>query len=208
MADDRPPLPSSIHAVERDRVIRTLGDHFAYDHLTLDEYEKRVERALHVQQAVELEALTHDLPALVTDAMPNASADAASPVTPLLEAQASSRPKTFLAAMSGVVRRGRWIVPARIRAFAFMGGVELDLREAQFTSPVTDIYAVAIMGGIEVRVPPHVRLEVDGVAIMGGFEDQIRLPEAGGASAPVVRVRGFALMGGVEARSGDRERDD
>jgi DUF1707 SHOCT-like domain len=201
MADDRPPLPISVSAADRDRVIQVLGDHFAQDRLALDEYERRVELALRAQQAVELEDLTRDLPAERSAA--GSSEVLARPVETRDLAPAAGRRMTLLAVMSGSVRRGRWRVPARLRAFAFMGGVEIDLREAEFTSPVTDIYAVAVMGGVVVRVPPHVRVETEGMAIMGGFDDQVRLPEAGGASAPVVRLRGFAVMGGVSTTTRD-----
>ena len=62
--------------------------------------------------------------------------------------------------------------------------------------------AVAIMGGIDIIVPDDVRVIDDGIGIMGGFgiEDHpsctvpvAQLP----ADAPVIRVRGLALMGGV-----------
>jgi hypothetical protein len=45
-----------------------------------------------------------------------------------------------------------------------------------------------------------VRLECDGFAFMGGFEDQLKQPSSGDPNAPVVRLTGFAFMGGVEAR--------
>ena len=102
--------------------------------------------------------------------------------------------------MSGVVRRGAWLVPKRIRAIAFMGGVELDLREARLGPGVTEIDVLAVMGGVVVTVPPNVRLECDGFAFMGGFEDQLKLPASGDPDAPVVRLTGFAFMGGVETR--------
>jgi hypothetical protein len=35
---------------------------------------------------------------------------------------------------------------------------------------------------------------------MGGFEDQLKQPASGDPDAPVVRLTGFAFMGGVEAR--------
>ena len=111
-----------------------------------------------------------------------------------------TRAKNFFALMSGVVRRGAWVVPSRIRAFACMGGIELDLREATLTSPVTEIYVFALMGGVEIVVPPDVRLESDGFAIMGGFEDQLWEPASHDPDMPVIRVRGLAIMGGVEAR--------
>jgi hypothetical protein len=35
---------------------------------------------------------------------------------------------------------------------------------------------------------------------MGGFEDQLKEPATPDANAPVVRVRGLAIMGGVETK--------
>jgi hypothetical protein len=92
-----------------------------------------------------------------------------------------------------------------MRAIACMGGVVLDLREARLTAPVTDIYVVAVMGGVEITVPPDVRLESDGFAIMGGFEDQLKEPASMDPNAPVVRIHGLAVMGGVEAKVLPRE---
>jgi hypothetical protein len=51
--------------------------------------------------------------------------------------------------MSGVIRKGTWLVPVRSRAVAIMGGISLDLREATLAGPVTDIYIFAMMGGVE-----------------------------------------------------------
>jgi hypothetical protein len=102
--------------------------------------------------------------------------------------------------MSGVVRRGAWVVPRRISAFALMGGIELDLREAILDPGGTEIEVMAVMGGVVVTVPPTVRLESNGFALMGGFEDQLKEPASADPNAPVVRLTGFALMGGVEAR--------
>jgi hypothetical protein len=105
-----------------------------------------------------------------------------------------------MAVMSGVVRRGAWVVPRRISAVAFMGGVELDLREAIIDPKLTEIDVLAVMGGVVVTVPPNVRLESDGFAFMGGFEDQLKAPASGDPNAPVVKLTGFAFMGGVEVR--------
>jgi hypothetical protein len=59
---------------------------------------------------------------------------------------------------------------------------------------------LAIMGGVEVTVPPGVRVESDGFAIMGGFEDQVETAASTDPNAPLVRLTGFALMGGVEVK--------
>lgn len=181
----------------KERVVQDLADHFAQDRLSLPEYERRVELAYRASSVDALKDLTRDLaplpPARVAPAAMTAPGESRL-VAPL------TRPKTFFALMSGVVRRGTWTVPARIRAVAWMGGIGLDLREATLSAPVTDIYVFALMGGVEIIVPPGVRLETDGFAIMGGFEDQLKEPASRDPELPVIRVRGLAIMGGVEAR--------
>lgn len=183
---------------EREQAVRRLGDHYAHDHLSIEEYEFRVQAALRATHWYELVALTSDLPALPDAGLPRVVGEGTMRATG----------RTLLAIMGGVVRKGKWLVPARLRALAIMGGVEIDLRDADLSSPVTEIYALAIMGGVHVRVPPGVRLETDGIAIMGGFEDQPGLPAMGHDDAPVVRVRGLALMGGVGTEMKPRGVDD
>ena len=190
-------MEEHVSPAARERAVQDLADHFAQDRLTMHEYERRVELAYRAASADALRDLTKDLapspPVRVTQAPVASTAGASVPAR-------SSRAKNFFALMSGVVRRGNWTVPSRIRAFAWMGGIGLDLREANLSGPVTDIYVFAMMGGVEIIVPPDVRLESDGFAIMGGFEDQLKEPASRDPDAPLIRVHGFAFMGGVVAR--------
>ena len=190
---------SHVPPAARERVVQDLADHFAQDRLTLPEYERRVELAYRASSAEALRELTRDLTPLAPVPSSRPAAMAA-PADALATTGLANRAKTFFALMSGVVRRGTWTVPSRMRAIACMGGVGLDLREATLTAPVTDIYVFALMGGVEIIVPPNVRLESDGFAIMGGFEDQLKEPPSGDPNVPVIRVHGLAIMGGVEAR--------
>jgi hypothetical protein len=103
-----------------------------------------------------------------------------------------------VAIMSGSRRMGRWVVPRTYVSVAVMGGIELDLREAQFSEPVVTLHAYTLMGGIQITVPEDVEVDVSGLAFMGGFDHNAS--GAGVPGAPQVRVLGFALMGGVEVR--------
>jgi hypothetical protein len=98
--------------------------------------------------------------------------------------------------MSGSRRRGRWTVPRRYTATAVMGGIELDLRDAMLEERDVTIWAWACMGGIEIKVPADVDVDVTGLALMGGFEDGSGVSAPPGA--PVIRVKGLALMGAVD----------
>jgi hypothetical protein len=183
-------LPAANLDAARERAVERLSIHYARDQLTLDELESRLEHAYAARTTEALDAVLSGLPAL----SPQSEATAAA------VASEARRSRTYVAVMGGVVRRGAWVVPKQISAIAFMGGIELDLREATLDAGVTEIGILAVMGGVVVTVPPNVRLECDGFAFMGGFEDQLKQPASGDPNAPVVRVTGFAFMGGVEAR--------
>lgn len=81
---------------------------------------------------------------------------------------------------------------------AFMGGCEIDLRQAAVNGEaVIDVFAM--WGGIEIRVPENWRVIGRVTPVMGGFDDTTRPPQ--GASAHKLIVRGVVLMGGVEVKN-------
>ena len=88
-----------------------------------------------------------------------------------------------------------------------MGGAVLDFREALLDPGVTEIFALALMGGVEIIVPPGVYVDSNGIGIMGGFEQLGATKYPTDGSAPVLRITGLALMGAVEIKQrGPRER--
>lgn len=196
----------------RDRAAEALSQAFASDDLTLAEFEDRVDRCYQVATVRELEELFEDLP--VAPRLPGpeegAAAEAASDVAvPPPSAPASRRGFDVLVGFwSGVGRKGSWTPARRTLAVGFMGGVELDFRQARFPPGETVVDVAAVMGGVEITVPPGLRVESFGLPLMGGFD---RLDQDGdGSRAPgaVLRIRGLALMGGVEirvARTGEEE---
>jgi class 3 adenylate cyclase len=168
---------------ERNEIVQRLQTAFAEGRLTDEEFDARVRAALAVRTQAELTRLLADLPG--------------SPARLALAKRGSS---LVMAVMGGTERRGRWRVPEQCTAVAVMGGCVLDLRAAQLSAPVTTITVVAIMGGVEVIVPPGVHVEMHGLPLMGGWSNLVHeeelLPDA-----PQVHIRGVALMGGVEART-------
>ena len=188
---------------ERDRAIAVLSDHFAQDHLDVDEFERRVTAAHNAQTGEELVALTRDLPATQLPV----------PVkqTQLMVPDAQVMPRqTLLAIMSGTERKGQWLTPRKLRVWAVMGGAELDFREARLPAGVTEVQVFAMMGGVEIIVPPGLAVDVAGSAIMGGFEHLQRTPVQADPDRPLLRVHGFAMMGGVSIETrlpGESERD-
>ncbi|HUH05035.1 MAG TPA: DUF1707 domain-containing protein [Kofleriaceae bacterium] len=182
----------------RDEVIEALTKHFSEDTLDLEEFEHRITEAHRAADLATLDGLVKDLEPL---SAPAASTALAGPAPAPLEV---SRPdkKTFVAVMSGVERGGVWRPPKRSRLVAIMGGAELDFREALLPPGVTEVRIYALMGGAEVIVPPNLAVECDGWGIMGGFEVMDRAPVVPDPNQPLLRITGFAMMGGfsIETR--------
>ncbi|MET0998516.1 MAG: DUF1707 domain-containing protein [Marmoricola sp.] len=180
-----------ISDADRHKVAELLREAAGEGRLDLEELDERLEAAYVAKTYGDLVPLTADLP---VGAQPHQSV-----VPPSATSRVPAiRYDSSLAIMGGVSRKGVWEVGATHTSFALMGGIDLDLREARFTSRETVIHAYAIWGGIDIYVNERTRVIVDGVGIMGAF-DQARdkvAPDLG-PDSPVVRVNGFALMAGV-----------
>lgn len=101
--------------------------------------------------------------------------------------------------MAGVKRQSNATSFHSADANAIMGGVELDLRNAQIRDgeeAVVDTFAW--WGGIDIRVPENWRVESKVLPLMGGFDDNTKPVSATG---PVLVVRGMAVMGAVEVKN-------
>lgn len=197
MTDETPELRAS--DADRERVAEVLRDALAEGRLDMTEFEERLDATYSARTYGELEPITRDLPAGSAGVAPKVSmtkdpAPAGSWAGRITGGEGSS--SWAVAVMSGFQRKGRWTVPKRFNSFAFWGGGDIDLREANFADGEVVINCVAIMGGMNVIVPPGVEVIVRGIGIMGGF-DHREEGVPGDPGAPRVVVTGFAFWGGV-----------
>jgi hypothetical protein len=167
---------------EREATVVRLREAGGEGRLTLEELAERVEAADAARTRGDLAVLTADLPI----GAPTASL---SPDLPRKER------RWIVAIMGGEQRKGRWRPSRRTNAIAVMGGIDIDLREAELADGA-EILAVPVMGAVSITVPEGVSVEMSGFALMGGNSgpDDKVLPLP---NSPIVRVRAFSLMGGV-----------
>ncbi|RMB81236.1 DUF1707 domain-containing protein [Streptomyces shenzhenensis] len=198
MTDDAPELRAS--DADRERVAEVLRDALAEGRLDMEEFGERLDATYKARTYGELAPITRDLPATGAVAPPPAVSLNKEPVSDgswagrIVGGEGSS--SWAVAVMSGFQRKGRWTVPRRFTSVAFWGGGEIDLREADFADREVVINCIAIMGGMEVVVPPGVEVVVRGIGIMGGF-DHREEGVPGDPGGPRVIVTGFAFWGGV-----------
>ena len=81
---------------------------------------------------------------------------------------------------------------------AIFGGLDVDLSNAVINEEIT-IDVTAIFGGVDVYLPPNVRVEYsDGASILGGIDN--KLPENSDTSAPLVHIKHLNFFGGTDLK--------
>ena len=190
---DRPdPSQLRVSDAERHQVAELLRQAAGEGRLDLEELDERLEATYAAKTYADLVPITFDLPAHRDQ--PHVAARPAMP-SPVVAGPDSER---HLAILSGVDRRGVWVVPRHLTVFAFMGGANFDMREARFAAPEVVVTVNAFMGGASILVNPHTHVVVEGTGIMGGYAGPSGLtPAELDETSPVVRVRGVAIWGGV-----------
>jgi len=194
MSSPAVPDPQHLRAsdADRERVAEMLREAAGDGRLTMDELDERLDAVYAAKTYAELTPITHDLPA---SGQPVPAAPSAGEVR-----RYGGEPTSHgaFAILGGFTRRGDWVVPKDYNVFCFMGGGEIDLREARFAEREVNIHIVAIMGGCEVTVPEDATVRVTGIGIMGAFDHAT--PGADNPNGPVITISGLALMGGVDVK--------
>lgn len=194
MGDLEFPEPAQLRISDEDRhrVADILREAAGEGRIDLDELDERLEATYAAKTYADLVPITVDLPAHPTSR--EAVSRASGPPT-------ARQVERHFAIMGGVDRHGVWAVPEQLVVMALMGGANLDFRQARFPGREVVVTVNAIMGGAEIIVNPRTHVIVEGIGIMGGYSGPHgTVPEELDADSPVLRVRGFALMGGVNVR--------
>ena len=82
---------------------------------------------------------------------------------------------------------------------AIMGGVEVDLRQANITGEPPILHVFAFWGGVEVKVPKEWRVDFRVLPFLGGATDESVGPTS--EQAPTLVIKGMAIMGGVAVQN-------
>ncbi|WP_028649213.1 DUF1707 domain-containing protein [Nocardiopsis sp. CNT312] len=194
--------PEHIRAsdADRDQVAERLREALAEGRLSPGELDERLEALYTAKTVGELAPIVADLPspgntrAAMTDRMSVLGPDARD------LAEQSKGSENLVAVFGGCERKGRWLVEPRTNISVLFGGVDLDLREAVLSQNEVTVQLAVILGGVEITVPEGVRVINNTSAILGGAEihgaDRVTDP-----NAPVIRLTGTCMLGGVEVKS-------
>lgn len=160
-----------------------LNNALAEGRLTAEEHAERLDLIYAAKTHADLVPVFEDLPA---------PGDQPAPVS-----RQPSRADRIIAVFGGAVRRGTWQVPPATTIVTVFGGASLDLRNAVLPRQEFEIRAVSVFGGVSIIVPPEMRVIDSGVAVFGGRDIPGDSPESGRPDAPLLRLEGACVFGGI-----------
>ena len=174
-----------------------LSNALAEGRLTPQEHSERLDAIFAAKTQADITPLISDLPNAAALAHPGGTL--ARPG--YSGAAATSRKRARLVAILGAVtRKGAWQVPPSMSAVTVLAGGDLDFRDALLPAGEIRLRATCVLAGLDVTVPPEMRVIDDAWAIMGGIEVPPETEESKQPNAPVLRLSGVTIMGGVSIR--------
>lgn len=179
---------------EREAVVGKLNQAVGEGRLTLDEFSERLELTYAARTRGDLSPLLRDLPAETEGTVPATTGGTAV----ASGARQGGDTRWNISPIGGISQRGRWRVPRHTVSITIIGGMDLDFGEAELAAPEVMLTKVSIIGGVNARVPPGMRVEVSNFAILGGRN--VKLSGSLAPNAPVLHIRSFSIIGGVNVR--------
>lgn len=175
---------------EREATVARLSVACKEGRLTLEEYSDRIGQAYAARTRGDLEPLVRDLP-------PQPAGDVAQTV-PASPAPSAGQKEWHVTPIGGLRQYGHWRMERETVSISLVGGMRLDLREAELAAPEVTLTKVSLIGGVRIALPPGIRVEVSSFSLLGGR--RIDVDEPTSPNAPVLHIRAFSLIGGVRVQ--------
>lgn len=162
---------------------------YAHSHISIDILEQRLEALHKTNDKIKIIELVQDLPA------PTPTNEESSAENSWYYSGTGKKAENYFSLLGSNNQKGAWDVPAQMDVVAVLGSQVLDFREARFPRKIVRIKAFTFMGSIELKLPKGVQVSTSGVPILGSIENKVDSD----ASGPRIEVEGFALLGSISA---------
>ena len=182
---------------DRDSAAAVLNNALAEGRLTAEEHSERLDAIYGAKTHADLVPLLDDLPGQHAVALLGRE--------PSAEVARPGHGGRIVAIFGGATRKGAWHAEPVISVLTVFGGAELDFRDAILPGKEIILRATSVFGGVQVIVPPEMRVVDNGIAILGGREITGEPRRGGQSRRPGARVEGACVLGGIEVKRKSRK---
>ena len=187
--------------IVREEVIDQLIMNYGHEKISLQAFEKRLDKAMATEDPKELVGLVEDLDLDVDkDYLIKKKRELlmGSDVPAESTHQGVEETDYMIHIFGGSQRSGIWNVAKEIVVINVFGGGDIDLSEAHFNHMTTRIKVFSLFGGSTIYVPEDINISVRTFCIFGGVDN--RAPSLDDARAPTVVIEGVAIFSGINIK--------
>jgi hypothetical protein len=185
-----------------------LQRHFERSHIDIGELDRRLALLKQAIDRAAVAAVLSDLPRLDEPVVAEVVDAGKAPAQALVMAPSSELMiigQPVVSVMSSFVRRFELTPGTMVKAVAVMGHAMLDFRGGVGGPGVVEARIVAVMGSIEIIVPPDIHVEIISTGFWGSVE-QLHADAPASPDKPTLRITGVAVMGSIEVKTSPDER--
>lgn len=184
-------------AAVREEAIDQLIMNYGHGKLSLEAFERRLDKALDADSHETIASLTADLE-LIADKAYTEKKKVELGMAPAIDGSGSRDSDWLVHVFSGTNRGGHWHVPRVLRMLNVFGGTELDFSEATFSARETRINTLCLFGGATILVNENTNVVSRALCIFGGVDNKAASsPEPG---TPMIVIEGLCLFGGISVK--------
>jgi hypothetical protein len=176
---------------DRDSAASVINNALAEGRLTAEEHSDRLDAIYTAKTQADLVPLVDDLPGRMPAMAPSPASG---------EVARAGQGSRIVAIFGGASRKGSWHAESFTEILTVFGGAEIDLRDAVLPGREITIKATCVFGGVEIIVPPEMRVIDSGTAIFGGRDISGDSPESERPDAPVLHLTGHCVFGGIDVK--------
>jgi hypothetical protein len=179
----------------REETIDQLTLNYSHGELSLEAFERRLDKALDAKTHNELLSLTADLELIVDSEFREHKKREFSFMT---DSHGIIEEQKIFSVFGNTKREAAWDVPMDIQPISIFGNTILDFTEAKFTSMNTYIHVVAIFGNTILFVPEGIRVISNVSCVFGDVKD--KRPPIIDVDVPTIILDGFVLFSNVRVK--------
>lgn len=181
-----------------------ITDRYARDEIPMDEFERLVARIHMATEPGELDAVAGelDMMGLPGDRRTGTSAgpgrNPASTPDGFID---DSEVQSCMAILSERRHSGSWLAKRNVAAFTVLATQIFDFRHVDLPPGPTTLEAFALLGSIEVIVPPWLPVRMEAMPLMGETKLKPGVSAAPSAGEPELVITGAALLGSISVKA-------
>lgn len=179
----------------REETIDQLTLNYSHGELSVEAFERRLDKAMDAKTHDELLSLTEDLDLTVDSTyMEHKKRE----LNFIKTSGGSVQEQKIFNVFGSSQRQGSWDVPDRINVTNVFGDTTLDFDDAKFTSMKVQIRVTSLFGSLKIYVPEGINVISNISCILGDVKD--RASSGSHPDEPVIVLDGFIIFSDVRIR--------